>query len=171
MTASHDNLDRLVHDLAAGDPEMLPPEQVARLERVLDTDERLAAHVASGLPARDERLLAVLGQYELPKLPTPVRWAGVWTQIEVAGPAALPAVRRGIAPQVLRFWRPLAIAAACLLLAFFWRASAPAADPWPLVLASNVEIDDLDVSAGATSFLVNVGGNGAEVIWVLPDES
>jgi anti-sigma-K factor RskA len=171
MTVPHENLDRFIADLAAGDPDMLPAEQVARLERVLDTDPRLAAHVAAQRPARDERLHTALEQVERPALPTAARWEGLWAQIEVAAPVAVSSVRRGSVVGVLRYWRPVAVAAACLLLAMFWKAAAPAADPWPLVLASNVEIDDLDVSEGATSFLVHVEGSGADVIWVLPDES
>jgi anti-sigma-K factor RskA len=171
MTVPHENLDRFIADVAAGDPDMLPVEQVARLERVLDTDPRLAAHVAAQRPARDERLRAALEQVERPTLPTAARWEGMWAQIEVAAPIAVRSARRSSATRALRYWRPVAVAAACLLLAMFWKASVPASDPWPLVLASNVEIDELDVSGAATSFLVHVEGSGANVIWVLPDES
>jgi hypothetical protein len=66
----------------------------------------------------------------------------------------------------------VAAAAACLLLAGLLRTvSGPREVSWPLQLARDVEIHNLEVHEGGMPFVFSAGdGSGVEVIWVLADD-
>jgi hypothetical protein len=172
MSQSRENLDAALRAVAAGDWDALTPEQVERLERVLNQEPAIAARLTAQKPELGASLAKVLDALDRRARPTPRAWEGVWEQIESAAPAARGTSRRSVA-RILRLWPALAAAAACLLLAvaWTWTARPSASDEWPLRLATNVEIDDLEVPEGATSFVVETGGeSGIQVIWVLEDQ-
>ncbi len=169
MTPAPHNLADALKALADGELDVLRPEQVRQVEAALNRDARLAAPFAGQQPRVEPHLAAALNELDRSDQPTTADWERVWDNIDAA------AARRGrpdagVARRVLRAWRPLMAAAACLLLVLGWRVTQPAAvEPWPLQLAAEVEIDSLEVFQGATSFVVAVGGdNGGEIIWVLP---
>jgi hypothetical protein len=173
MTPARDNLDEALRAVLAGDLDALAPEQVARLEGVMNEAPAVAVKLAGLLPARDERLVAVLQDMEYATAPPARAWDAAWERIDGTGPIAKLAQRRAGVARILRLWKPLAAAAACLLLAVLWRVSTAAPiKPWPMQLASDVEINQLEVNDGMTPFVVSTGGDGGvQVIWVLPDQS
>ena len=151
----------------------LTPEQVARLERVLNSEAAVAQRVGTQMPQRDARLAEALGELDRLDKPSRQDWQHVWERIETAAPAAVGRNQAGVSARILRFWRPLAAAAACLLLVSVWKLlPAPADELWPMQLASNVEISDIEVSEGATPFVVSIGeDSGSKIIWVLEDQT
>lgn len=172
MSHSRDNLDQALRAAVAGDLDTLRPEQVARLEAVLNDEPGVAAHLADRRLAPDPQLAGALGQADRAAAPAADTWERVWERIDAAGQRTpLRGARAGA--RILRLWRPLAAAAACLLMAGFWRlGTAMPERPWPLQLATEVEINELEVYDGATSFVVSTGGEGGfDIIWVLEDES
>jgi hypothetical protein len=57
------------------------------------------------------------------------------------------------------------------LLTVFWTLRPSAPEAWPLQLATNVEINELEVSEDATTFVFATGArNDVQVIWVLEDQ-
>lgn len=169
MTPAPHNLADALKAVAKGDLDALTPEQVRQVEAALNSDARLAAAFEGERPRVEPRLAAALGEFDRSDQPTPADWQRVWNAIDTAG-ARHGRPNVGVAHRILRAWRPLMAAAACLLLVLGWRVTQPAAvDPWPLQLAAEVEINNLEVFQGATSFVVAVGGDtGGEIIWVLP---
>lgn len=169
MTPAPHSLADALKALAVGELDAMTPEQVRLAEAALNRDERLAAAFAGEQPRVEPRLAATLNELDRGAQPTPADWERVWVSIDVVAARRGP-TDAGVARRILRAWRPLMAAAACLLLVLGWRVTQPAAvDSWPLQLAAEVEIDNLEVFQGATSFVVAVGGdNGGEIIWVLP---
>jgi hypothetical protein len=172
MTRTPDNLNAALQAVKAGDLDALTPEQVARLERVLNDELAVAAQLGGQVPKPDERWASALDAVERPGGPSDATWERIWTRIDNAAPVSLRQTGQSGAARILRLWKPLAAAAACLLLAALWRAGTPATvKPWPMELATSVQIDQLEVSEGSTPFVVTTGGeNGFDVIWVLQDE-
>lgn len=169
MPPAPHNLADALKALADGDLDTLTPEQVRQLEAALNSDARLAAALAGERPRVEPRLAMALNELDRGDQPTPADWEHVWNSIDAAA-TQRGRTDAGVARRILRAWRPLMAAAACLLLVLGWRVTRPAAvDSWPLQLAADVQIDNLEVFQGATSFVVAVGGGaGGEIIWVLP---
>ncbi len=171
MSQSRDSLDAALWAAAAGDWDALTPEQVGRLERVLNDEPAVAARLADEKPELGSSLADSLVALDQRSPPAPRVWQDVWERIDAAAPARMRRVGRAGAPWILRFWKPLAAAAACILLTVFWTLKPAPPEEWPFELATHVEIDGLEVSEGATSFVVSAGGeNAIEVIWVLEDQ-
>jgi hypothetical protein len=173
MSPSHDSLEQALRAVSHGDLDALTPEQVARLERVLNDEPAVAQHVGAQVPQCDAPLADALHELDQSAQPSSRDWQNVWERIETAAPAAIVRHETGVSARILRFWRPLAAAAACLLLVAVWKLlPAPADELWPMELASNVEIGDIEVSEGLTSFVVSTGDEGgSKIIWVLSDQS
>jgi hypothetical protein len=165
VSQPREKLDVLLRAIADDRLHELTAEQMAELERLLAADPQFADRVA-GLAARPGPALGA-ALSDRAALPTAAEWARTWERVD----AGVPQVRmRG----VLRLWQPFAAVAAALLLLLTWRlATPPAAAPWQLTLATDTQIDALEVSDGATSFVVSSGPSDArfEVIWVLEDQS
>ena len=171
MTPGPDKLHAALRAVAAGDLDALTPEQAAQLERALNENPRVAALVADAVPVPDERLAAGLAELERGALPSDAAWDQVWARVDAAGARTAARGRHTVAARVLRLWKPLLAAAACLALATVWRLSlkGPADDAWPIQLATNVEIQALDVGDHATPYISTT--DGVDMIWVLPDET
>jgi hypothetical protein len=143
---------------------------VDRLERGLNEEPALAAQLAARRPELGPRLAGALEALARRDQPVPQRWEQAWQAIDTAAtrprrPTPRPIVRN------LRYWPGLLAAAACALLAFLWSAQPAERDEWPMRLATSVEIDNLEVPEGATSFVVSTGGqHSIQVIWVLEDQ-
>jgi hypothetical protein len=170
MSQSQQSLEAALRAVAAGDWDALTSEQVERLERVLNDEPGMGARLADRRPELGPRLAEVLDVLARRERPVPQRWEEVWQQIDRAAPAA----RRGAAARpvtrIMRFWPGLVAAAACALLAFLWTVQPAESEEWPMRLATSVEIDDLEVPEGMTSFVISTGGeNGVQIIWVLED--
>jgi hypothetical protein len=179
------DFEQLARQIEAGDLAGLSAEQIERLAEALDADP--APTFASRRAAPDAGLRRALDASERPALPTTAQWDAMWARIEAAPAAAAADAMPGVAPgrharsaapppetagaRLLRLWRPLGVAvAAGLALAAIWArptTPAPPTDDWPLRLASDVQINALEVSEG-TPFIVSLGeAHGPEVIWVL----
>lgn len=64
-------------------------------------------------------------------------------------------------------WEPVLAAAAVVLLAIVWRVSpGGSAGAWELRLATDVQVEEVEVFGDASSF-VSVSEDGPAVIWVL----
>jgi hypothetical protein len=167
MPSEPHNLDDALKALATGDVDALSPEQVERLEGLLNSRPELADAFARQLAVPDEPLRAALTSAATPSAN---QWERAWNGIASAEGSAARARGRG---RIWRLWAPLSAVAASLLLVGVWRATAPAPAPapWPMQLASDVEIDELEVYGDATAFVVYTGGDeGIDVIWVLEGE-
>ncbi len=172
MTTSRDNLDRLLRAFARGRADDLSPEELALVERLLNTDAAIAARVADERPERDPALASALAALQQVELPSAAAWERTWERIAAAEPVVLRLPRAAWLWRAQRYWRPLAAVAAVLCLAVLWQYNVPAApDAWPLQLATNARIDELEVSEGESSFVISIGGDGGEVIWILPDQT
>lgn len=171
MSREHDNLDEALRAVAAGDLDALTPEQVARLERVLNDEPGVAARLAACTPAPEPGLATALQVAEQVALPSAQQWDVTWQRIDAATPLTQRRTHAGIAGRLIRLWQPLVAAAACLMLSVMWRTTSPAADAWPMQLATDVEIDSLEVPDGMTSLIVAGSDNSYKLIWILPDES
>lgn len=172
MKRPRDNLDDALRAVLAGDLDALTPEQVVRLERVLNEEAAVAVRVAGQMPARGDPLVAALNEADRATSPPAAAWEAAWERIDGTGPLAMFAEKRGTVARVLRLWKPLAAVAAGLLMAVLWKVSTTSPiKPWPMQLAADVEINQLEVNEGMTPFVVSTGGDGAvQVIWVLPDQ-
>ena len=170
MAAPHDNLHAALRAVAAGDFDALTPEQVAQLERALNENPQVAALVADAVPAPDARLAAGLAELERAALPSDQAWDQAWKRIDATAARAAARTRQPVAGRIIRLWKPLLAAAACIILAAVWRIhQTPQADTGAMQLATNVEIDDLEVGDDATPLIIESGG--VNVIWVLQDET
>jgi hypothetical protein len=176
MTREPQNLDEALRALAAGELDALRPEQVARLEAILNASPEAAERVADVLPAADGRLGEVLRVAETESGgPTARQWEQMWGSIEGAGGTRqlTPKVRT-LPPIVLRLWRPVAAVAACLLLAVLWKTAGPGrtVEPWPVQLATSVDINDFEVYDDSTPMIITSDdASGAAILWVLENES
>ncbi len=166
-TREHNPNDRF-RMLAAGNLDALSPAQVEALEAALNSEPDLAARLVPCRPPVSPQLAAALRELDRDEQPSPGTWERVWSRIDAAGASAQG--RRGAAWRRVSVWRPMLAAAACLLLMVGWRlVPSTAAEPWPLQLAGDVEIDELEVFQDATSFIVSMGNGAGRIIWVLPD--
>jgi hypothetical protein len=176
MTPADDKLSTALQAMAAGNVDALTPQEVARLEAFLNRQPRAAESVADVVLKPDPRLTAGLTALEQRALPSAAQWEDVWKRIDEALPASAagrPAAKRArplTATRIFRHWQPLLAAAACLLLALVWLWERPKpSDFWPMQLATNVQIDDLEVGEDATPFVIN--SDGVDVIWVLEGQT
>lgn len=172
MSVRPDNLDEALRAVAAGNLDALRPDQVAQLETLLNEEPALAAQLADRLVAPDALLASALAQAEQAAVPSAAVWEQAWERIGAAVPA-MPATVGRRRRMVIRLWKPLAAVAACLLMVAGWKISSatPKTEDWPMQLATNVDIDQLEVYDGRTPFVFTSGGeNGFEVIWVLGED-
>ncbi len=170
MSPGQEKLHSALRAVAAGDFDALTPEQVAELERALNENPQVAALIASAVPAPDARLAAGLAEMERKALPSQAAWDQAWAQVDAATARISVRSHKTGAARVLRLWKPLLAAAACLLLVAVWRVSLrPADDAWPIQLATNVEIDALDVGDDATPYIVAT--DDFDMIWVMQGET
>lgn len=167
MNASE--LDRLMRIIESGRADELSPTEVARLESVLNSDATLADLPARRVPRVDPRMSAAVAELSSITSPDAEMWEHVWERIESESPIAASAVTPSWNTRLLRLWRPLSAAAACLLLGIIWRLGTPAPrDAWPLEIAGDVEIEALEVYGDALPFVVTLGGDHpTEMVWVL----
>lgn len=164
------NLDDAFQRILAGQVDALHPEEVARLEGLLNSSPALAERLGGQVPPVDEKLAAALRALEARAAPDASAWTRVWHALDAAAPAARHAAVGRRRPRVLRLWAPLTAAAACLLLALLWTGRGhPPAESWPLRLATDAVISELEVSGDTMAFIVSAGD--VNVIWVLPTES
>lgn len=172
MSSEADNLDQALKALQAGDLDALTPEQMDRLEGLLNSRPQLADTLTGRLAAPDARLRAALDDEAADAGPSAPEWERAWNRISTSSGAA--STSRRATGRFWRLWAPLTAAAACLLMAASWWGSAlPAGpQPWPMKLATEVEINELEVYGNATAFVVSAGGeSGVGIIWVLEEES
>ena len=163
MTASHDNFDELLKQVAAGRLDGLTPEQVAALETHLNATPSAEERLAEVLPETDPRLSATTS------MPTDAEWDQVWRRVDSAaavGGKTARAIRRTI-----RLWQPLTALAACVALLLVWRwAPLSTGSDWPIALSADVEVLELEVFGDASAFVsYSDEGEGAAVIWVLDE--
>ncbi len=171
MNQPHESLDAALRAAAAGRWDALTPDQVDRLECVLNQEPAVAERLAGQKARPEPHLDQVLADLDRRAQPTPRAWQDVWRHIEAAAPRTAGRRPGALSPRVVRLWRPLAAAAACLLLTVFWTLRPSAPEAWPLQLATNVEINELEVSEDATTFVFATGArNDVQVIWVLEDQ-
>lgn len=171
MTSPPENLDAALRAVAAGELDSLTPAQVAALEEALNREPRVAARLKSCAPVPDPLLAAALTRLTQHHAPTKIAWDRVWERVDEATTPVVARHQATPARVLFRFWKPLAVAAACAVLALTWRFGSPSADEWPLRLATSVEIVSLEVYDGATPFVIQSGGeHGVSVIWMLPDQ-
>ncbi len=177
MSPPDENLDAALHGLGPDELDGLTPDQVARLEGVLNRHPMIASRFADALPAADPALQHALAALDGVTQPSVQAWDAVWSRIEVGLPVAVAPPSRSLVPQIVRFWRPFAAVAASLLLARVWLwtnprpAVQPAAAPWPIEIAQSVDFDQIEVSPGHTPVLVSTDpDSGPDVIWVMEDE-
>lgn len=173
MRRPRDNLDEALRAVMAGDLDALTPEQVARLESVLNDEPAVADRLAGQIAAPDRCLAGVLRESEQAEMPRAAAWEAAWERIDAPGAITRFVEKRGGVARILRRWRPLAAVAAGLIMAALWRISTAApVRPWPMQLAADVEINALEVTGETTPFVVSTGDEGdVQVIWVLPDHS
>lgn len=159
MRASvQDELERLL-EAAAGDPASLPGTERARLEALL-------AEVADLVDRPEPALAEALDRVESASLPAAREWDRVWRAIDSALEARGRTARRPSLLFRLRLPAVAGIAAALVLAVVLAMPRSTTTSGAPIRLASDVEIHELEVSDG-TPFVVSVGSNGAEVVWVL----
>ncbi len=163
-----DNPERLLEALRSADLDQFSPEEVARIEGLLNSRPDLASVVGEQPATPDAGLASVLRQSSAPQTPSASEWESVWENIETAPATTANQPSR----RWLHWWTPLTAIAAGLLLGIVWRsAPAPTTAPWPLQLATDVEIQSLEVYGDATPMIVSTGGTDSiDVIWVLEDE-
>ena len=170
MSRPVDNLDDALQAAISRGLDALTPDQVERLAAILDERPDLAAQLADRIPVIEPQLADALAQAERQSLPSTGAWSRAWDRIAAAQPKV--ARRPRVGPQILRLWRPLAAVAACLVLAAAWWIGTPRPPTAPpLRLATDLEIDRLEVYDGDTPFVVSIGDSGAVIIWVLEERS
>ncbi len=182
---------------AAGRFDALSPQQVAALEAHLDDCPRCLAVLTDAVPKPDAEIAAALRRMPGAAGPGAATWDAVWQEIDatVGGAAQsplhiardgredaepgrdaiLPTPASGVARRVARtglirkIWRPLAIAAACALMAGVWRYATLSTPPeHPIRLATNVEIDNLEVFGDSSAIVYTLNDtSGAAVIWIV----
>ncbi len=162
MMTQDDNLDQLLDRVAAGRLDDLTPEQVAALETHLNATPAAAERLADMVPEVDLRLGARVST------PTDAEWDEVWQRVDSVALRRDPTART--LGRVIRLWRPLAAAAACLLLMVLWRAAPSSADAaWELRLSDNVIVHELEVFDGSSAFIAYSDEDGSAVIWVFEE--
>lgn len=163
MTTPTENFDELLDRVSAGQLDALTPEQVAALEAHLNATPAAAQRLAGVVPAPDPRLTSAPS-------PSEADWDRVWERVDWAEAAPLPA--RPALGRVFRLWRPLAAAAACLLLVVVWRTMlSPAVPSWELRLSDDVVVHELEVFEDASAFVAYADDeSGTAVIWVFEED-
>lgn len=158
MTTNREQLDRLLATVGDGALDALTPEQVTRLEAHLNESPEAASRLADCVPPLDPRLAAPV------RMPRRAEWERVRSAIASHGAARA----RPSAGWVHRFWRPLAAAAACVLLVAGWRTldRRPAAATM-LHLAQHAEINAIEAFGGSTALVLSSGDDAPVIIWVL----
>ena len=159
MSSMNDKLREALDAIVAGDLDAPSPDQIARLEARVNANPDVRARLAGIVPPIEPALRAAVQ-------PPPKRvWEDVWRRVDEAVSAAP-------APRVLRLWRPLTAAAACVLMVGLWNIGrGPTVADWPVEWARDVEINELEVLEGCTPFVAAVGADSpVSVIWVLDDE-
>lgn len=172
MNQDEHNWDDDFRAIERGDLDALTPEAVARLETLLHEQPDLTRRVGHLRAQPDERLAQTLDSADADTLPDAASWERVWRRIDGRAQVKRRAAQRGV--RILQLWPALTAAAAGLVLAAVWNwpTSPAATEPWTLKLATQVEIQELEVYDGAMPFVVSAGGDhGAEIIWVLEPES
>lgn len=155
---------------AAGAYERLSTDRVAMLEAHLNRCRPCAARLARVRAPGNDALHRMHAELGAALTPPRARWERMWAAIEhaVDEGARAPAPLLRLRPE--RRWRPLAFAAACAIMVSAWsltQAPAPAT-AWPLQLATDVDIDDMQVFDGGTTMLVSTGGErDVSIIWVI----
>ncbi|MEW6254122.1 MAG: hypothetical protein AB1716_26025 [Planctomycetota bacterium] len=161
--------------LAAGDLDGLTPDQIARLEGVLNRHPPAAARFAELTPAPGPALRAALNEWENSAQPSAAAWDAMWGRIVTATQPRAVGQATWLTPRVLRIWRPLIAAAACLLMAVLWLAGTPqlgSASEMPIRLASHVVVDQIEAGEGLTPVLVSTNPDtGIDLIWLVAEES
>ena len=160
MSSINDNLRDALDAIVTGDLDGHTPDQIARLEARLNANADARASLADVVPAVEPALHAAV------EVPPDDVWEDVWQRIDES-------VSAEPQPLLLRLWRPLTAVAACVLMVGFWSmGNKPAVADWPVEWAQEVEIDELEVSEGATPLVAAVGSEDpVPVIWVIDDES
>lgn len=171
--------ERLLGRLDAGDLDSLTPGEVARLEAYLN-DAAFGAVDAARLadatmaPAPTDELAAC-------ELPTAAEWDAIWSGIEER--AELGADEHAgrtdlkIARWLIRHYgRVAAAAAACLVLMIGWaitkRPNTDDNKPWPLQLATDAEVIEVDASDDVTVFVEFApdDNDAGPIIWFFEDK-
>lgn len=163
MTKPIDNLDELLARVADGRLDDLTPEQVAALEAHLDATPPAADRLAGVTPTPDPQLTAA------PPTPSETEWNGIWQRIDSAIPMRGPTPT--VIARVIRLWRPLAAAAACLLLLLvLWRL-APSTPSWEIHLSNDVVVHELEVFGNSSAFVAySDDDDGSAMIWVFEED-
>ncbi len=156
--SAQDELDRLL-EATGGDPASLSLVDRARLDALL-------AELANDIAAPGETLGNALAAAEREVMPSRRDWERVWSAIEAAGAASESVERRRSLIYRLRLPAVVGLAAALVFAITLALPRSTTDSTSPIRLATNVEIHELEVSDG-TPFVVSVGSNGAEVVWVL----
>jgi hypothetical protein len=159
MNASSHNPDELLARVADGQLDQLTPEQVAALEAHLNTTPAVADRLADVVPAPDPHLVPASSP------PSEAEWDALWERVDSAGSARQTP---NTIARVLRFWRPLAAVAACLLLVVLWRAVPWASEPsWKMQLSDDVVVHELEVFGDSSAFVAySDDESGSAVIWI-----
>lgn len=168
MDTPRDNLETLLRAVARGELDRLTPTQVAELELSLNAGG--AADFGEQVAGLEPALAAALVAAEAVDRPAIRTWDSMWGRIDAATASSSGASRS----RILRLWRPLAAVAAGFLFLAAWQvAQPPLVEPWPLRLATDTEIQSLEVYGDATPFVVSAGQNGSaiKVIWMLAEQS
>ncbi len=160
----------------------LSPADIAALETHLADCPACAAELAAAPAAPDAQTQALLAHLPAAPQPTAQTWELLWQSVGAALPSparqAIPqplsaphhAVRRTIvATWLIRFWRPIAVAAAAVFMVGVWRFALRPAAPPELQLARNVQIDSLEVFGDASPIVYTIEGpdGGSTVIWIV----
>jgi hypothetical protein len=159
MSATRQEIERLLTLVREGRLDDLSPEQVAELEAWLCTSPTDEARLADARPPADPWLTAPLPE------PAPAEWERVWANVNRAADQRKPAHRRWVP-----MWQALTAVAACVLLATSWHVLQPARtdEAWALRPAREVRIDSLELFGDTTVLVDTTAENGGlPVIWVL----
>jgi hypothetical protein len=168
MMRQPDSLDEGLRAVAAGQLDSLSPELIARLERALAQQPRIADTLRDAALPIEPGLSRAIQAFDQSTAPTKAAWGQVWERIDRVGDPGWATTEHFLRG----WWRPLLAAAACALLALTWHFAVPSAQPWPMQLATEVEINEIEVYDGATPFVISTDdGSGLNVIWFLQDES
>jgi|GEM_PF-1385283 len=168
MTAGDHNLHEVRRLLTAGDLDAITPAQIEQIERALADDAAAVAALGRQTPPLPPSLARALQDWEREQQPAALVWEHMWSAID----AAVLRSRRApvaVGRRRLRLWQSMVAAAAGLILFVSWQAyPLRAVEPWPLRLAGEVDIEQLEVFQDATTFVVSLDGDGGQIIWVLP---
>ena len=164
MTAQDHNMDELLELVSAGRLDKLSPGQVAALEAHVNATPTAAETLADIVPLLDPELGTAA------PAPSDDRWNELWARIDsaVSPPEAAekPADRQVNLRRVLRFWQPLAAAAACVLAIVAWQLStSPAAE---IEVSGDVVVHEIEVFGDDSAF-VAYDEKGTAIVWVFEE--